>query len=70
MNHTHSTDLQKLLVERIGLNLYIPNSVKYAVVEDICRINQLYQHSYRKPIFLEFIIISLYKHLENYTYHL
>ena len=70
MNHTHSTDLQKLLVERIGLNLYIPNSVKYAVVEDICRINQLYQHSYRKPIFLEFIIISLCKHLENYTYHL
>ena len=70
MNHTHSTDLQRLFVEKIGLNLYIPNSVKYKVVEDMCRINNLYQHSYRKPIFLEFIIISLYKHLENYTYNL
>ena len=70
MNHTHSTDLQRLFVEKIGSNSYIPNSVKYKLVEDMCRINHLYQHSYRKPIFLEFIIISLYKHLENYTYNL
>jgi len=70
MNHTHSTDLQKLLIKRIGSNLSIPNSIKYDLVEDICRINALYQHSYRKPIFLEFIIISLFKHLEHYTYNL
>jgi len=70
MNHTHSTDLQKLLIKRIGSNSYIPNSIKYKVVEDICRINVLYQHSYRKPIFFEFIIISLFKHLEHYTYNL
>jgi len=70
MNHTHSTDLQKLLVKRIGSNLYIPNSIKYKLVEDLCRINALYQHSFRKPIFLEFIIISLFKHLEHYTTNL
>jgi len=70
MNHTHSTDLQKLLVKRIGSNLCIPNSIKYDLVEDISRINVLYQHSYRKPIFLELIIISLFKHLEYYTYNL
>ena len=70
MNHTHSTDLQKLLIERIGSNLCIPNSIKYDLVEDISRINVLYQHSYRKPIFLELIIISLFKHLEYYTYNL
>ena len=70
MNHTHSVELQRLFVEKIGSNAYIPNSVKYKLVEDMCRINKYYQHSYRKPIFLEFIIISLYKHLENYTYNL
>ena len=70
MNHTHSIDLQRLFVEKIGSNICIPNSVKYKLVEDMCRINKYYQHSYRKPIFLEFIIISLYKHLENYTYNL
>ena len=70
MNHTHSVNLQKYLIEKIGSNSYIPNSVKYKLVEDMCRINKYYQHSYRKPIFLEFIIISLCKHLENYTYNL
>ena len=70
MNHTHSVNLQKYLIEKIGSNAYIPNSVKYKLIEDMCRINKYYQHSYRKPIFLEFIIISLCKHLENYTYNL
>jgi len=70
MNHTHSTYLQRLLVTNIGNNLCLPNSVKTNIIEDMCRINNLYQHSYRKPIFLEFIVISLFKHLENYTYNL
>jgi len=70
MNHTHSIDLQMMLVSHIGSNISIPNSIKEQVIKDICRINVLYQHSYRKPIFLEFMIISLFKHLENYTYNL
>ena len=70
MNHTHSIDLQQMFVSNIGSNLSLPNSIKEQVIKDICRINVLYQHSYRKPIFLEFMIISLFKHLENYTYNL
>ena len=70
MNHTHSIDLQRMIVSNIGANLSLPNSIKEQVIKDICRINVLYQHSYRKPIFLEFIIISLFKHLENYAYNL
>jgi len=70
MNHTHSDELQRLLITNIGTNIYLPNSVKTNIIEDMCRINKYYQHSYRKPIFLEFIIISLCKHLEHYTYNL
>jgi len=70
MNHKYSVNLQKIIIFNISANLSLPNSIKEEVIKDICRINVLYQHSYRKPIFLEFIIISLFKHLENYTYNL
>ena len=70
MNHKYSVNLQKMIIFNISENLSLPNSIKEEVIKDICRINVLYQHSYRKPIFLEFMIISLFKHLENYTYNL
>lgn len=70
MNHSDSLDLQKMIVEKIGSNLYLPNQIKKDVIEDITSINKLYSYSYRKPIFLECIIYSLFKHLENYTYNL
>jgi hypothetical protein len=70
MNHKYSVNLQKIIIFNISENLSLPNSIKEDVIKDICRINVLYQHSYRKPIFLEFMIISLFKHLENYTYNL
>ena len=70
MNHKYSVNLQKMIIFNISENLSLPNSIKEQVIKDICRINVMYQHSYRKPIFLEFMIISLFKHLENYTYNL
>ena len=70
MNHTDSLDLQKMIVEEIGSNRYLPNQVKSDVIEDITSINKIYSYSYRKSIFLECIIYSLFKHLENYTYNL
>jgi hypothetical protein len=70
MNHSDSLDLQKMIVEKIGSNRYLPNLVKSDIIEDITSINKIYSYSYRKPIFLECIIYSLFKHLENYTYNL
>ena len=70
MNHIHSLDLQKYILQKIGSNHYLPNSIKYKIVEDICFTNKIYHYAYRKPILLEFIIITLHKHLENYTYNL
>jgi len=70
MDHKNSNELQKLFIKRIGSNYTLPNSIKYNLVEELTIINSLYQHSYRKPIFLEWIIVSLFKHLQHYTYNL
>ena len=70
MNHDNSIELQQYIVTKIGSNLYLPNSIKYKVLQSIVDINKMYSYSYRKPIFLETIIYSLYNHLEHYTYNL
>jgi len=70
MNHKDSVDLQRIIIQRIGSNYYLPNPIKYAIVDELATINYLYQHSYRKPIFLEWIIYSLFKHLQHYTTNL
>ena len=70
MDHTDSVDLQRIIIQRIGSNYYLPNPIKYAIVDELTTINHLYQYSYRKPIFLEWIIYSLFKHLRNYTTNL
>ena len=70
MNHKNSIELQKLFIIGICSNHSLPNSIKYAIVEDITKLNTLYQYSYRKPIFLECIIFCLFKHLEHYTINL
>jgi len=70
MNHKTSIDLQRYIITNITSNLYLPNKIKIDIVRDLCELNTYYQHSYRKPIFLEAIIVCLCKHLENYTYHL
>jgi len=70
MDHKNSIDLQRLIIQRICSNYYLPNPIKYAIVDELSSINHLYQHSYRKPIFLEWIILCLFKHLQNYTTNL
>jgi hypothetical protein len=70
LNHKHSIDLQKMLVVMIGNNLYIPNPIKYQFISDIAKLNTIYQYSFRKPIYFESMIISLFKNLKNYTTNL
>jgi len=70
MYHKDSIELQRYIIKEIGKNNYLPNKIKINIVKDITELNQLYQHSYRKPIFLEAIIICLFKHLEGYTTNL
>lgn len=68
--HKDSNSLQRYIVMMIGQNSYLPNKIKMNIVKDIAELNHQYQHSYRKPIFLEAIIMCLFKHLENYTTNL
>tara|TARA_B100000941_G_C28476772_1_gene539667 strand:+ start:254 stop:1009 length:756 start_codon:yes stop_codon:yes gene_type:complete len=70
LNHKNSNELQKMLVIMIGNNLYIPNSIKYQFISDIAKLNTIYQYSFRKPIYFESMIISLFKNLKNYTTNL
>ena len=70
MDHTDSVDLQRIIIQRICSNYYLPNMIKYVIVNELTTINHLYQHSYRKPVFLEWIIYSLFKNLRHYTTNL
>ena len=67
MNHSSSVELQRYIVKHIGKILVLPNEIKYNIVKDIVSINKMYSYSYRKPLYLECIIYSLFKHLEHYT---
>ena len=70
LHDSQSESFQRMIVAELGANLYLPNPIKISILEDITKLNHLYQHSYRKPIFLEAMIYSLFKHLEHYTYNL
>jgi hypothetical protein len=67
MNHNSSIDLQQYIVKNICNSISLPNKVKYDAIKDIVDVNHLYRYSYRKPLYLEYIIYSLFKHLEYYT---
>jgi len=67
MNHSSSVELQRYIVKHIGKILTLPNEIKHNIVKDIVTINKMYSYSYRKPLYLECIIYSLFKHLEHYT---
>ena len=67
MNHSSSVELQQYIVKQIGKIIVLPNEIKHNIVKDIANINKLYSYSYRKPLYLECIIYSLFKHLEHYT---
>ena len=67
MNHNSSLELQQYLVKEICKSITLPNQIKYNVIKDIVEVNYLYSYSYRKPLYLECIIYSLFKHLEYYT---
>uniref|UniRef100_A0A6C0CE75 Uncharacterized protein n=1 Tax=viral metagenome TaxID=1070528 RepID=A0A6C0CE75_9ZZZZ len=67
MNHNSSIELQQYIVKKICKSITLPNKVKYNAIEDIVDVNHLYGYSYRKPLYLEYIIYSLFKHLEYYT---
>ena len=67
MNHSSSIELQRYIVKHIGKILVLPNEIKHNIVKDIVSINKMYNYSYRKPLYLECIIYSLFKHLEHYT---
>ena len=70
MYHKDSVGFQRYIIKQIGQNNYLPNKIKIDIVKDITELNHHYQYSYRKPIFLEAIIMCLFKHLENYTTNL
>ncbi len=65
-----STPFQKYLVKQIGSNEYLPNPLKYKIVHDITYLNHLYQTSYRKSLYLEAILYSVFKHLQHYKTNL
>ena len=67
MNHTTSIDLQRYIVDKLASSLILPYTVKLNTLRDIAEVNHLYGYSYRKPLYLEYIIYSLFKHLEYYT---
>lgn len=67
MNHNSSIDLQQYIVKNICNSISLPAKVKYDAIKDIVDVNHLYGYSYRKPLYLEYIIYSLFKHLEYYT---
>jgi len=67
MNHNSSIELQQYIVKEICRSITLPNQIKYAAIKDIVDVNHLYAYSYRKPLYLECIIYSLFKHLEYYT---
>ena len=67
MNHSSSIELQRYIVKHVGEILTLPNEIKHNIVKDIVTINKIYNYSYRKPLYLECIIYSLFKHLEHYT---
>lgn len=70
MNHKSSIPLIHLILQGIGDNIYLPNPIKCDIVQDLTKLNAMYFHCYRKPIFFECMILSLFKHLEHYTYNL
>lgn len=67
MNHNSSVELQQYIVKKICKSITLPSKVKYDAIKDIVEVNHLYGYSYRKPLYLEYIIYSLFKHLEYYT---
>ena len=67
MNHNSSIELQQYIVKNICNSISLPAKVKYDAIKDIVDVNHLYGYSYRKPLYLEYIIYSLFKHLEYYT---
>jgi hypothetical protein len=67
MNHNTSIELQQYIVKRICSSITLPNEIKHNAIKDIVDVNHLYGYSYRKPLYLEYIIYSLFKHLEYYT---
>jgi hypothetical protein len=67
MNHNSSIELQQYIVKKICKSVTLPNKVKYDAIKNIVDANHLYGYSYRKPLYLEYIIYSLFKHLEYYT---
>jgi hypothetical protein len=67
MNHNTSIELQQYIVKQICKSNTLPNDIKHNSIKDIVEVNHLYGYSYRKPLYLECIIYSLFKHLEHYT---
>ena len=67
MNHNSSIELQQYIVKNICKSVTLPAKVKHDAIKDIVNVNHLYGYSYRKPLYLEYIIYSLFKHLEYYT---
>lgn len=65
-----STLFQRYIIDQIGSNLYLPNTLKCLVLHDICYLNYLYQSSYRKSLYLETIFYSIFKHLQHYKTNL
>lgn len=64
--YTDITPFQNLLCQTICNNIKLPNPIKFKIINDISMINTLYNNSYKKYLYLEYTIISIYSSIEDY----
>jgi hypothetical protein len=60
------TEFQILLSQSICGNIKLPNKIKYKIINKLSMINTLYNNSYKKYLYLEYSIISIYNYIEDY----
>lgn len=65
-----SDSFQRYVQQQITSNEYLPNVLKERIVKDMAHLNHLYQTSYRKSLYLETILYSVFKHLDHYKTNL
>jgi len=70
MYYESSVPLQIELCKLLMKQSKIPHMVIYEVIQKITEINVLYQHSYKKSLFMEYLIIAVYHHIRDYVTYL
>ena len=70
MHYTSSVPLQIELCKLLMKQSNVPHIILYEVIKNITEINVLYQHSYKKALFIEYLIIAVYHHIRDYVTYL